>query len=257
LTYSGAGNISAIQILVNGNFSDSGSGNISATSQLQVGGTYSDTGSGTVSPPHTTGTSAITDPFAGLTAPTVGGCTYTYPAYPTVISDSSPHTLSPGVYCGGLAISGSGNITFNTGTYIINGGSGSNSFAYSGSGNLSGTNVTFFITGKSGYTAEPISISGSGNLTFSAPSTGSYEGLLFYQDPSASYAGTNTYSGSGNVTGTFYFPTTTLSYSGSGSSALMQGLVANKIIFSGSGNFSKDTTGQFTGLTKSTASLVQ
>ena len=259
LSYSGSGNITAscasggpCPIQVNGNFTDSGAGNISSTTAIHYGGTYSNTGSGSVSPAATSGTATITDPFAGLSPPSVGACTYTNES----ISDSSAHTLSPGVYCGGLSISGSGNITFNTGTYILNGGQGSSSFSYSGSGNLSGSGVTFFITGKSGYSAYPISISGSGNLTFSAPSSGSYTGLLFYQDPSVSYAGSNSCSGSGNVTGTFYFPTTTLSYSGSGN-ALMQALVANTIVFSGSGNFTKDTTGQYTGLTKSTASLIQ
>ena len=252
-SYSGSGNISASQILVNGNFSDSGSGNISATSMIQVGGTYSKTGSGSVSPAHTTGTSTIANPFQGLTAPAAATCPN---SNVTSYSDSSPHTLSQGTYCGGLSISGSGNITFNSGTYIINGGSGGHSFSYSGSGNLSGTGVTFIITGQNGYTAEPISISGSGNLTFSAQSSGSYEGLLFFQDPNVSYAGTNTYSGSGNVTGTFYFPTTSLSYSGSGN-ALAQALVANTITFTGSGNFTKDLTGTLTGLSKPTASLVQ
>jgi hypothetical protein len=254
-SYSGSGNISATQISVNGNFGDSGAGNISATSQIQVGGAYSNTGSGSVSPTPTAGTSTITDPFSNVTPPPVGACTYTAPAYPAVISDASDHTLSPGVYCGGLSISGSGTITFNPGTYILNGGSAGHSFSYSGSGNLSGSGVTFFITGKSAYTAQPISISGSG-LTFSAPSSGPYQGLLFYQDPSVTYAGTNSYSGSGNVTGSFYFPKTNLSYSGSGS-ALAQGLVAQTITFTGSASIAKDTTGQYTGLTKSAASLLQ
>ncbi|HVV45886.1 MAG TPA: hypothetical protein VHC72_11805, partial [Bryobacteraceae bacterium] len=161
-------------------------------------------------------------------------------------------------YCGGLTISGSGNITFQSGIYILNGvGSGGKSFNYSGSGNLSGTNVLFYITAQHSYsTAGPVSISGSGNLTFSAPASGSYEGLLFYQDRSISYSSANTYTGSGNVTGSFYFPSTSLTYSGSGN-ALYQAIVANTITMTGSGNFSKDVTGQYTGLVKTVSSLIQ
>jgi len=260
LSYSASGNITSAQIYVNGNFTDTGSGNITSTpagtAKIQVGGTYSNTGSGTVSPAHTAGTSVITDPFVGVPAPSVVGCDHTNFS----ISDASSHTgasaLNPGVYCGGLSLSGSGNIAFNSGTYIINGGGATYSFNYTGSGNLTGSNVTFFITGQNGYTAEPINISGSGNLTFSAPSSGNYMGLLFYQDRGVTYATSNNYSGSGNVTGSFYFKTTTLNYSGSGN-ALAQALVCNKIVFTGSGNLTKDLTGTLTGLVRSSAALIQ
>jgi hypothetical protein len=80
--------------------------------------------------------------------------------------------------------------------------------------------------------------------------------ILFYQDRTASYAASNTYSGSGNVTGTFYFPTTSLSYSGSGNAAY-QAIVANTITMTGSGNFSKDTGGTLTGLVQTVAALIQ
>jgi len=259
LTFTGSGNIDADpQILVNGNFKSSGSGNISVTAtpqsnaRLQVGGTYKQNGSGNVSPAYTSGTTAITDPFATLTPPSVGACNFTNYSF----SGSGNTTLNPGVYCGGIKISGSGNVTFNSGVYIVNGGQGANSFAYSGSGNLTGANVMFFITGQNGYSAMPIQISGSGNLTFSAQSSGTYMGLLFYQDPTVTYGATNTYSGSGNVTGSFYFPTTNLSYSGSGN-ALAQALVAQTISFTGSGNFTRDLTGKLTGMVKTSAALLQ
>jgi hypothetical protein len=201
----------------------------------------------------------VSDPFANVPFPSVGSCTNPNPglSYPLVISDSTDHTIGPGTYCGGIKISGSGNITFTTGTYIINGTDGnSKSFDFSGSGNLSGTNVMFFITGQGGYTAGPIDLAGSGNFTFSALNSGPYEGILFYQDSRASYAAANTYTGSGNVTGTFYFPTTSLSYSGSGN-AYAQAIVANKITMTGSGNFTKDTTGTLTGLAKTVVGLIQ
>ncbi len=261
LSYSASGNIKALctnpatcPIYINGNFSDNSSGNISSSTAIHVGGTVSGSHSGSINPAVTAGTTAVTDPFANVTPPTVGACTSTNYVY----SSATNIALTPGVYCGGLSLAGSGNVTFAAGTYIINGtDAAGKSFDYTGSGGLDGTaGVTFFITGKNGYNAGPISLSGSGN--FSAPSSGPYQGLLFYQDPGVSYATANSYSGSGNVTGSFYFKTTTLNYSGSGN-ARSQALVANKIVFTGSGNFTQDTTGTLTGINRSTttASLLQ
>lgn len=250
--FNGSGNINTTQLLVNGNFSFGGSGNITASKKIQVGGTYSKVGSGNISPAYTAGSSAISDPFAGIPKPAVGACNQTN----FKITGASDTTVFPGVYCGGLEIAGSGNVTFKPGTYIINGGKSTASFKYSGSGNLSGSGVTFFITGKNGYSAMPISVSGSGNMNFSAPSSGTYRGLLFYQDSSSTYAGTNSFSGSGNVTGSLYFPTTSLSYSGSGN-AEAQALIAKTITFVGSGDFTQDVTGNLTGLVKTGAALVQ
>jgi len=259
-TDSGSGNVTTSAgcgIYDNSNFSYAGSGNITAGTTIQYIGTKTMNGSGRVSPAPTATATAVSDPFANVPPPPVGACTNPNAglSYPLVISDSNNHTISPGTYCGGIKISGSGNVTLQTGIYVINGtDAGGKSFDYSASGNLSGTNVMFFITGQNGYTAGPISLSGSGNLT--APNSGSYEGILFYQDRSVSYAAANTYSGSGNVTGTFYFPTTSISYSGSGN-AYAQALVANKITMTGSGNFTKDTTGTLTGLVQTGAYLIQ
>ncbi|HWF09848.1 MAG TPA: pilus assembly protein TadG-related protein [Bryobacteraceae bacterium] len=254
-TDSGSGNITTTScgIYDNAGFSYSGSGNITATT-IQYAGTYSKTGSGTLRPTPTRVTSYVSDPFANVPSiPVSSTCDYSNYS----ISDASAHILSPGVYCGGLSLTGSGSITFQTGTYIINGtGGGSKSFNYTGSGNLTGTNVTFYITGQNGYTAGPIAISGSGNLNFSAPSSGSDRGLLFYQDRNVSYAAANSYTGSGNVSGSFYFKTTSLTYSGSGNAAY-QAIVANKVTLTGSGNFTKDTTGQFTGMVQSLVSMIQ
>ena len=262
---SGSGNITTSNcgIYDNSSLSYSGSGNISTTGgATDYYGSYSATGSGNVNPAPTHVASYAANPFGSLPVPTVGGCTTTGES----ISDSSNHTLPASgasgtyVYCGGLHLSGSGNITFaSNSVFIINGTDASGySFDYTGSGNLSGNNVTFFITGQSGYTAGPIHISGSGNLTFSAASSGSYKGLLFYQDPGVTYAGANVYAGSGNVTGSFYFKTTSLNYQGSGNN-VAQALIANTITFSGSGNISlkQDATGQLTGLVTTVANLLQ
>src|SRR5207248_9882842 len=94
-------------------------------------------------------------------------------------------SLNPGTYCG-ITISGNANVTFNSGTFILLGGG-----FHAGSSNttLTGTGVTFYNTcspspcngGSSGY--QPISITGNLTATLSAPTSGSYAGILFYEDP--------------------------------------------------------------------------
>lgn len=247
--YSGSGNITTTQINAYGNFSDSGSGNIHASGSVLYHGTYSKTGSGSISPAATTGATPVTDPFSSLTAPSVGSCDHTNYSY----SGSTNTSIPPGVYCGGISISGSGNVSFGTGTYILLGGG----FNYSGSGNISGTNVMFYNTGDGTHTIAPVKMTGSGNMNFSAPSSGDYQGILFFQDRTRTYASANQITGSGNVSsGTFYFPTTEIDYSGSGNS-VYQALVANVVKITGSGNLTNDTTGKYTGFVKTSLALIQ
>src|ERR1019366_9077385 len=173
------------------------------------------------------GATAVGDPFSGLPAPSVGACAYTNYSY----SSSSNAMVNPGVYCGGMSLSGSGNVTFNPGTYILYGGG----FNYSGSGNISGSGVMFYNTGGAGNAIAPVKITSSGNMNFSAPSSGTYQGVLFFQDRTQTYAGANQLTGSGNVSsGSFYFPTTEIDYSGSGN-AVYQALIANVVKMTGSG----------------------
>jgi hypothetical protein len=247
--YSGSGNITSTQINAFGNFTDSGSGNITASGSVLYHGSYSKTGSGGISPAPTSGATAVTDPFSSLTPPAVGPCDHTNYSY----SGASSTSISPGVYCGGISISGSGPVTFGTGTYILLGGG----FKYSGSGSMSGTNVMFYNTGDATHTAAPVKLTGSGNMNFSAPSSGTYQGMLFYQNPAKTYAGANQVTGSGNVSsGTFYFPTTELDYSGSGNSAY-QALIASVVKITGSGNLTNDTTGTYTGFVKTSLAMIQ
>jgi hypothetical protein len=86
-------------------------------STVRVVGNYSSKGGSTISPLPTTGTAAIGDPFASLAAPSYSGCDYTNK---TVAGGTV--TLSHGVYCNGITISGGATVTFQAGMYVLNGG---------------------------------------------------------------------------------------------------------------------------------------
>ena len=194
-----SGNLSTTNLYTNGNFSYSGSGNITATA-IDYNGTWSSHGSGTVRPSTGTRTStSVSDPFAGVPAPPVANsCTQT--SYS--VNSSSNSILGPGTYCNGLTLGGSGNISLQSGTYIINGGS----LTINGSGNITGSDVMFFITGQYGHTASAVQLTGSGNVSLTPNNSGAYEGILIYQDRSVTYASSNNVTMSGNAsTGGYIF----------------------------------------------------
>jgi hypothetical protein len=122
------------------------------------------------------------------TAPTPGSCTATN-------WHNARTTLSPGTYCGGITISAIGTtVTASTGLYILLGGG----LTVGGGANLSGPGVTSYNTYNATYSYKPIVVSGGSATQLSAPTSGSCEGLLFWQDlalPSSYWNQQNTVSG--------------------------------------------------------------
>lgn len=199
-----------------------GGATMTATNIGVVGG-YS--GSGFI-PAPVTGLAAAPDPLAYLQPPTVGPCQCTNlhvgtsggQASCALQDPSNPNILYPGVYCGGIQVSGNVPVTFKTGVYILEGGGMK---VTATNANLLGTGVMFYNTSGQGYPYGPIALSGSNTVNFSAMTTGPYAGILFFQDRSIP-VGSASSSIAGSSTSTFdgaiYFSTTAVSYSGSSSS---------------------------------------
>jgi hypothetical protein len=186
----------------------------------------------------------VVDPLLNKFAiPTYGSCT----ANNFRITNGTTVTISPGTYCGGIAISGSvQNVVFSPGQYILVGGG----LSVNGAVNISGSDVTFFNTypGTQTNRYSGIGINGSGAVTLSAPTTGIYKGLLMYQDPSVAWSASNgsILAGANSVyDGILYFPTTDLQYSGSSSSNLTGTdgytmLIGYNIVINGSAKINSD-----------------
>ena len=160
------------------------------------------TGSGSVrcaSPNPLVRVPPVADPFADLQAPPMTGCTYTNP-----VSISGRKTaLSPGIYCGGIVLSGGANVTFNPGLYRIKNGLTISASAASGKG------VTFYIdSGKTTISG------GSSVVQFSAPTSGPWEGILFFQNRTNVSKATFSGGGSLKLEGVLYFPSALMEYSG-------------------------------------------
>jgi hypothetical protein len=201
-----------------------------------------------------TGMIPVPDPLASVPAPTVSGCTYTgtqtYNAYTASQSPpySGQYSITSGTYCGGIQASNGISLTFGSGTYILAGGGMS---LQNGGGTTTGSNVTFYNTTGSaaGYSGANnayggISIANGVTATFTAPTTGSLSGILFFQDrsvPIGSAASTFAGGTSLALTGALYFPTTQLNYS-NGASAAYTILVADTLTFTGGATLNNNYT---------------
>ena len=181
-----------------------------------------------VSPTPVTGIAPVKDPLAHLQAPTVGSnCDHTNYSLGLI----SIGTISPGVYCGGITISGVAVLHLQPGTYVIRGG-GINVL---GAAVMLGTGVTFYLTGDSTYPYAGVNILGATINSLVAPTSGAMEGILFFQDRTISAAtaaaNPNTIVGASlaRYEGTFYFPTTKLNYTINASIAAYTAIVADTI----------------------------
>lgn len=169
----------------------------------------------------TTNSPPAADPYRNLPAPPIpNGCTN---------PPNGNQPFSPGKYCGGLSLNG-GNKTFNAGVYIIDGGT----LRLNGNVSVSGAGVTFYL--RNGATVQ---FNGNAHLTLSAPTSGTYSGILFYGDRTQGNA-TQKFNGDGTstMTGALYFPSQQIQMTGnfSGQNGCMQ-VIADTIDYTGSSNF--------------------
>ncbi len=141
----------------------------------------------------------VDDPLAKRAAPQVGGCDHH-----DFTLDSVTKTIDPGVYCGGITISGASDITLNDGAYIIKNGA----LKVIGSSRLTGTGAGFYLTGAAGAT---FFASGS-HISLEAPTSGPMAGLLLFEDRSLNKSLKHriTSDDARKLIGTIYLPVGTL-----------------------------------------------
>jgi Flp pilus assembly protein TadG len=129
-------------------------------------------GSANFDPPPLQDCPALDDPLADREPPTVGGCTQTNKAI-----NSTFESLSPGVYCGGLKVTGSGEASLLPGVYVMKDGP----LEITHTASLSGDGVGFYFTGERAV----FLFAGGSSVNLSAPTSGAMAGLLFFEDRNA------------------------------------------------------------------------
>ncbi|MFI5457364.1 MAG: SdrD B-like domain-containing protein [Isosphaerales bacterium] len=180
------------------------------------------------SPAPSTGAASLADPLFSLVTPGTTGLT-NYHAYSLA---SGTGSISQGIYSS-INITG-GTLTMSPGTYIIEGGG----FKVSGAASVTGTGVTIFNAGGSyptlGGTFGSISLGGTGTIKLSAPTSGTYAGILIFQSrDNPNTLSINVSTANSAITGTIYAACAQLS--DSGSTPLNGSLVVNSLNVSGSG----------------------
>ena len=226
-----------------------GGASVSASAINVVGGVAINNG-GTTTPTPVTGVSVIADPLAALPALSPGAC------LKTNYSPPSDTAIPPGTYCGGINVTnGVTNVTFSGGIYIIDGGG----LTLGGGITTSGSGVMFYLTGTNA-TYGSVTIANGVTATFSAPTSGVYQGILFFQDRAITSANNATFAGGAvmQLSGSLYFPTTDVSFSnGTSTETYSTAIVAKQVSFTGGANIKYDPTGLLTGLFSKSAALVQ
>lgn len=174
----------------------------------------------------------VADPMAGWTHPTVpAGCDYNN--FKQNAAANKSMTLYPGVYCGGLQLSGYDYVDLQPGIYYIDGGP----LTINSKVELTGDGVGFYLTND----VTAVTINGNANVSLSAPDSGTMDGLLFAMEPGAeSLIAAKINGGSGlNLEGTIYLADGELEISGDSAtmSAGMQ-IIADSINLSGTSKLS-------------------
>lgn len=171
-----------------------------------------------------TGQPPVADPFGGLTIPTA--------------SNDQSYNDSKGPQCG-TSYSGkvdmkkAWSLTCSPDQPIIFDGS---SVSVNANDSISCTGCTFvFVNGAS------LSINGSAHLDLSAPTTGTYKGMLFMADRTNTSAMTINGDATSSITGAIYSPDGSIAYNGnfSGVSGCTQ-VVAQTVSWSGNTSFNDD-----------------
>jgi Flp pilus assembly protein TadG len=138
---------------------------------------------------------AIEDPLKDRLPPDTAGCDFQ-----DVKVTSGNKTLVPGIYCGGLEVSGTAKATLNSGIYVIKDGP----FRVQNSAAVQGDDVGFYLTGSPAL----IDFSGDSSIQISGPESGSMAGLLFFEDRAAKLGRKHRINATGadRLVGTIYLP---------------------------------------------------
>jgi hypothetical protein len=175
----------------------------------------------------------------------------------TVTTASGVTTYTPGTYSNITLNSGSENV-FSPGVYVITGDFRINGGSFTCGGGIAtfsggtmtctqdgaGDGVTFYLSG----TGSSLTINGGATTQMYAPNSGTYEGLLFYQDPSNTSQATINGNDNSFFQGAVYMPSADVDFSGTATfntGAKYTMIVSDQVLVSGGAyvNLASDFSG--------------
>ena len=185
----------------------------------------------------TTNVDPTPDPLASLATPDQSSMTIQRTSALSYTANAT-HTLSPGIYQGGITLGGNSTTILQPGIYVVQGG-----LNITGNANVSGSGVVIYNTYTQANPAAAISIATTGTVNLAAPTSGTYQGIALFQDPTATVGVSITGNASTQIGGVFYAPSATVSVTGSGTTSanvLGGGILAAKISIGGNSSFTID-----------------
>lgn len=236
----GNGNVTVVgaPIQVNSTASDAmianGGGSVGGViaDSFNVGGIpgWTTTGGGSFVGPINSNSPPIPDPYFNLPAPDPS--TMIKRSTKRLLhSGASTIILNPGVYTGGIAITG-GNVILNPGIYYMDGGG----FSVTGQGGVSGSEVMIYNAPLASN--DKISIAGTGIVNLSAMTTGPYAGILLWQDRTSTVQMEVAGSGASSMSGLFYCAAANLKVTGNGGADVLGSqYISYNLTLSGNGGY--------------------
>jgi hypothetical protein len=195
-------------------------GNITLTAQsIGVAGTACDTGNVSVTPNPVTGIAPDGNPLASVPTPTIPpGCTTLN------VTGNNTQTISQGCY-NGISLTGNQGLILNSGTYVING-----PLNITGNASMRGTGVTLDLLGSSNLT-------GNITLDLTAPTSGTYNGILIYQPSSNANSLSLTGNAGSTLEGIIYAPAAAVTFTGNSSTNIYTDFVVGSLTLTGNAGF--------------------
>jgi Flp pilus assembly protein TadG len=207
-----------------------GSASITSGAVGAVGGVSTGNG-GSISPSAITGIAPVSDPLELLQPPSYDPALCGSDPLTHFGNGGSSYSVGPGsafsttqngntVCYTSLTLGANGDtVTLNPGIYVITG-----PLTFNSGTNLGGQGVTFYLTGSGS-----VNIGNGANLSFSAPTSGAYDGILFYQDRSDANPASVEGGASSTLNGILYFPDAALTIGNGTTSTMAAPIIANSL----------------------------
>ena len=211
-----------------------GSGHHLTGTYHRVTGNVSGANAARISPAATVGVAATVDPFAALSGPSTTGL----PLYSGQTITAGTVNLNPGVYSGLVTVGTGGTARLSSGVYVFQAGLTS---ANTGSIVLASAGGVLIYNTYSNYPSAPggspvcgaISLAGTGQLTLAANKSGSYAGMVLFQDRNCTNGAAVTVRAATSFSGTAYLPAALLTITLAANTAINSQIVANRLAVTG------------------------
>ena len=198
---------------------------------------------GLISPAPQVGVPTFGDPFQDMAPPDYSGAGC--PSSGINLGSHSTQTLTPTagtpyVVCGDISLGAQSSLTLNSGLYVVTGNislGAQTSFT-----SPTGAGVTIYLPNGG------VTMAGGATVNLNAPSSGAWQGILFYQRRNNKTASSLVGGTGETMNGVLYFPSAALTYTGnSGTAASATTIVADTLSLVGTSSITASAITQFTG----------